>query len=224
MDELVEALDPQPPPVVVEAGKRLRYRDFLTVALIVQQPELFPDNWIYVHDPNVRLGRIQNFGNWSPEMIPDPSTSCLGLEYFCNEGDDLWTMSDEDLVALGKSEITELGLVNGSDVVDGTVVRMPKAYPVYAAGYSAAVSTIREFVSSRLPNLQLVGRNGMHRYNNQDHSMLTAMLAARNITGANYDLWQVNVDEEYHEEGRIVSEADIRLMESTQPRVPNRKQ
>ena len=224
MDELVEALVPQPPPVVVEAGKSLRYRDFLTVALIVQQPELFPDNWIYVHDPNVRLGRIQNFGNWSPEMIPDPSTSCLGLEYFCNKGDDLWTMSDEDLVALGKSEISELGLVNGADVVDGTVVRMPKAYPVYDSGYSAAVSTIREFVASRLPNLQLVGRNGMHRYNNQDHSMLTAMLAVRNITGANYDLWQVNVDEEYHEEGRTISEADIRLMESTQPRVPNRKQ
>lgn len=223
MDELVQSLEPAPPEKVTDAANNLRYRDFVTVALIIKRPNLFPDNWIYVHDPDVRLGRIQNFGNWSPEMVPDPTTSCLGLEYFCNEGDDLWTMTDEALIALGKKEIAELGLVEGADIVDGTVVRMPKAYPVYDAGYGDCVQTIREFVEEHLPNLQLIGRNGVHRYNNQDHSMLMAMLAARNINGANYDLWQVNVDEEYHEEGRSISDADIRAMEATQPLVPGRR-
>jgi protoporphyrinogen oxidase len=223
MDELVESLEPKPPADVLAAGRSLKYRDFLTVALIVNQPKLFPDNWIYVHDPNVRLGRIQNFANWSPEMLPDSKTSCLGLEYFCNEGDDLWLMEDEHLVALGKTEIAELGLVSAADVVDGTVIRMPKAYPVYDSGYATAVETIRDFVTAKLPNLQLVGRNGMHRYNNQDHSMLTAMLAARNVMGANYDLWKINVDEEYHEEGPAISEEDLRELERSQPLVPGRK-
>jgi protoporphyrinogen oxidase len=223
MDELVEALAPAPPVEVVAAAKRLNYRDFLTVALVIDRTNLFPDNWVYVHDPKVKLGRIQNFGNWSPEMVPDPSKSCLGLEYFCHAGDDLWSMSDADLLALGAKEITSLGLLGGAQVVDGAVVRMPKAYPVYNAGYATAVAVIRDFVAARLPNLQLVGRNGMHRYNNQDHSMLTAMLAVKNITGSRYDLWRVNVDEEYQEEGPSITEEDLLHLEQGQPLVPRGK-
>jgi protoporphyrinogen oxidase len=223
MDELVEALTPAPPAEVVAAAKRLNYRDFLTVALVIDRTDLFPDNWVYVHDPNVKLGRIQNFGNWSPEMVPDPSKSCLGLEYFCHAGDDMWSMSDADLLALGAKEITSLGLLGGAQVVDGAVVRMPKAYPVYNAGYATAVAVIRDFVAARLPNLQLVGRNGMHRYNNQDHSMLTAMLAVKNITGSRYDLWRVNVDEEYQEEGPSITEEDLLHLEQGQPLVPRGK-
>ncbi|MDA0204044.1 MAG: NAD(P)/FAD-dependent oxidoreductase [Acidobacteria bacterium] len=223
MDELVEALTPAPPAEVLAAAKRLRYRDFLTVALVIDRPDLFPDNWVYVHDPTVKLGRIQNFGNWSPEMVPDATKSCLGLEYFCHEGDDLWSMPDEDLLALGAKEIVSLGLLGGAKVVDGAVVRMPKAYPVYDSGYSTAVDTIREFITRRLPNLQLVGRNGMHRYNNQDHSMLTAMLAVKNITGSRYDLWRVNVDEEYQEEGPNITEEDLLHLELGQPLVPRGK-
>ena len=223
MDELVEALPPPPPPEVLAAAKRLRYRDFLTVALVVDKPDLFPDNWVYVHDPTVKLGRIQNFGNWSPEMVPDPTMSCLGLEYFCHEGDDLWSMADEDLLGLGAKEIAFLGLLGGAKVVDGSVVRMPKAYPVYDAGYSTAVNIIRDFVAERLPNLQLVGRNGMHKYNNQDHSMLTAMLAVKNITGSRYDLWRVNVDEEYQEKGPSITEEDLLHLELGQPLVPRGK-
>ena len=223
MDELVEALTPAPPAEVLAAAKRLRYRDFLTVALIIDKPDLFPDNWVYVHDPTVKLGRIQNFGNWSPEMVPDSGKSCLGLEYFCHEGDDLWSMPDKDLLALGAKELAQLGLLGGAKLEDGTVVRMPKAYPVYDAGYSTAVNVIRDFIAARLPNLQLVGRNGMHRYNNQDHSMLTAMLAVKNITGSSYDLWRVNVDEEYQEEGAAITEEDLLHLELGQPLVPRGK-
>jgi protoporphyrinogen oxidase len=223
LNELVEALTPSPPVEVLAAAKRLRYRDFLTVALVIDKPDLFPDNWVYVHDPNVKLGRIQNFGNWSPEMVPDVTKSCLGLEYFCHEGDDLWSMPDEDLLALGTKEIASLGLLGGANVVDGAVVRMPKAYPVYDSGYSTAVDTIRDFIALRLPNLQLVGRNGMHRYNNQDHSMLTAMLAVKNITGSRYDLWRVNVDDEYQEEGPSITEEDLVHLELGQPLVPRGK-
>ena len=198
--QLIGALDPPPPPEVLAAGERLRYRDFLTVVLIVEQPELFPDNWIYIHSPDVKLGRIQNFKNWSPDMVPDAATTALGLEYFVNVGDELWTMADEDLVALGKRECAQLGLVQAADVRDGCVVRMPKAYPVYDQGYQDALATLRGWLDP-IENLQLIGRNGQHRYNNQDHSMLTAIYAARNVAadGA-YELWSVNVEEEYHEE------------------------
>src|SRR5690606_19212929 len=153
----------------------------------------------------------------------DAGKSCLGLEYFCHAGDDLWSMADKDLLALGAKEIASLGLLGGANVVDGAVVRMPKAYPVYDAGYSTAVNVIREFVDGHLPNLQLVGRNGMHRYNNQDHSMLTAMLAVKNITGSRYDLWCVNVDDEYQEEGPSITEEDLERLEQGQPMVPRRK-
>jgi protoporphyrinogen oxidase len=169
----------------------------------------------------VKLGRIQNFRNWSPDMTPDPKKSCLGLEYFCFEGDELWNSADAELIELGKREIAALGLIGNASVVDGAIVRMPKAYPVYDAEYPEALRIVREFIET-IPNLQLTGRNGMHRYNNQDHSMLTAMLAVRNLLGAHHDLWQVNVDQEYHEEGREVTLEDLRAAENTQPLVPRR--
>lgn len=219
--DFVDAMDPAPPAEVVAAAHRLSYRDFLTVALVVDAPDLFPDTWIYIHEPHVKLGRIQNFKNWSPDMTPDPTKSCLGLEYFCFEGDEMWGATDEDLIELGKRELKALGLAGAAKILDGAVVRMPKAYPVYDAGYNEALQTVRTFLES-LPNLQLTGRNGMHRYNNQDHSMLTAMLAVRNLLGANHDLWQVNVDQEYHEQGREVTLEDLRAAERTQPLVPRR--
>jgi protoporphyrinogen oxidase len=220
--ELIEKLTPSPPEDLLRAAQDLHYRDFLTVALVVSKTNLFPDNWIYVHDKNVQLGRIQNFNNWSPEMVPDPSTTCLGLEYFCFEGDGLWTSSDSDLIELGKRELGLLGLVDPADVIDGAVVRMQKAYPVYDGGYEAAMAKVRQFLT-RVPNLQLAGRNGMHRYNNQDHSMLTAVLAARNILGGRYDLWQVNVEQEYHEEGGEITAEELQKLEETQPLVPQRR-
>jgi len=197
--ELIQAFDPQVPNRILEAANKLKYRDFLTVAIIVNKRDVFPDNWIYIHESSIKVGRIQNFKNWSPEMVPDPDKTCLGLEYFCFEGDGLWTMEDEDLVELGKRELEYLGFIDASEAVDGAVVRMPKAYPIYNPEYKEALSTIKEFLGT-IKNLQLVGRNGMHRYNNQDHSMLTAMLAVENINGANHDLWAVNSEQEYLEE------------------------
>ena len=223
--ELIEKLDPQPSAELRSAANDFHYRDFLTVALIVKGDNVFPDNWIYIHEPGVKVGRIQNYKSWSPEMVPDPANGCIGLEYFCFEGDGLWTMPDQELVELAKKEVGHLGLVNPDDVIDGTVVRMPKAYPVYDDSYQRGIDAIRSFLQT-VPNLQLAGRNGMHRYNNQDHSMLTAMLAARNIVaaktgvGPSYDLWRVNVDEEYHETGEVGMEDELKKMESTQPMVP----
>ena len=223
--ELIQKFDPPAPDHVLKAAEALNYRDFLTVALVINNRELFPDNWIYIHDEDVKVGRIQNFKNWSPSMVPDPNKTCLGLEYFCFEGDGLWTMSDSDLIELGKKELGILGLVNPADVEDGSVVRMPKAYPVYDGTYAEALRVVREFLND-VPNLQLVGRNGMHKYNNQDHSMLTAMLAVKNILGANYDLWQVNAEQEYHEEVTErdkTKEDEFAMLAATQPRVPRRR-
>ncbi len=199
--ELIQKMKPPVPEEVLEAANNLSYRDFLTVALIVNKPRLFPDNWIYIHDPSVRLGRIQNFKNWSPHMVPDPNKTCLGLEYFCFEGDDLWNMPDDELIELGKKEMETLRLLDYSDVEDGSVVRMPKAYPAYDSIYRKMLDIVLGFTGG-ISNLHLVGRNGMHRYNNQDHSMLTAMLAVDNIYGADHDLWNVNLEPEYHEEKR----------------------
>jgi protoporphyrinogen oxidase len=197
---LVLAMQPPAPPEVREAAFRLHYRDFLTVALVVPKDAGFPDNWIYVHYPGVKVGRIQNFGAWSPYMVKDGYT-CLGLEYFVFEGDELWESTDEDLVDMATRELMELGLVRASDVERGFVVRMPKAYPVYDEGYQEAVDLIRGWLRSEVPNVHAVGRNGMHKYNNQDHSMYTAMLTVENIVdGAHHDIWVVNVEEEYHEE------------------------
>ncbi|HEY2135649.1 MAG TPA: NAD(P)/FAD-dependent oxidoreductase [Xanthobacteraceae bacterium] len=198
--ELVQKITPRP--ISLLHARALRYRDFLTVALMVDKPDLFPDNWIYIHDPSVQVGRVQNFRSWSPEMVPAGMT-CLGLEYFCFEGDGLWTAPDEELVALAKQEIAKIGLVSAADVVDGCVVRQPKAYPVYDEDYRDHVATVRRDLEQTYPTLHLVGRNGMHKYNNQDHAMMTAMLTARNILANEriYDIWQVNEDAEYHEAG-----------------------
>ncbi|HXH08122.1 MAG TPA: NAD(P)/FAD-dependent oxidoreductase [Vicinamibacterales bacterium] len=220
--ELVESLSPAAPPEVRAAAAALKYRDFLTVALILDVADLFPDNWIYVHDPRARLGRIQNFKNWSPDMVPDPRRTCLGLEYFCFEGDDLWTMADEELVALGARELDMIGLLRGARVLDGTVVRMPKAYPVYDEGYEQALAVVRRYLE-RFANLQVAGRNGMHKYNNQDHSMVTAILAVQNFFGARHDVWAVNADDEYHEEDQLAVGSplgDLEMLDATQPLVP----
>jgi protoporphyrinogen oxidase len=182
----------------------LRYRDFLTVALKVRSEDLFPDNWIYIHDSKVQVGRIQNFRSWSPEMVPDPAVACVGLEYFCNAGDDLWGLSDADLITLATRELAALGLATPAQVIGGAVVRQEKAYPVYDEDYAVHVGAVRAELEARYPTLHLIGRNGMHRYNNQDHAMMTAMLTVENIVAGarHYDVWCVNEDAEYHEAGR----------------------
>ncbi|MCE5335128.1 MAG: NAD(P)/FAD-dependent oxidoreductase [Desulfobacteraceae bacterium] len=197
--ELILKLRPEAPGDVLEAARALKHRDFLTVALIVGRADLFPDNWIYIHEAGLKVGRIQNFKNWSPEMVPDQAKTCLGLEYFCFEGDSLWTMADRDLIELAKRELESLGFARASEVEDGHVVRMPKAYPCYDSNYESALATARKYLAG-FENLQVIGRNGAHRYNNQDHSVLMAMLAAENIQGKAHDLWQVNTEAEYHEE------------------------
>jgi protoporphyrinogen oxidase len=209
--ELIAGMEPPPPPRVREVAAGLIYRDFLTVGLLVsrmrlrdpsqQNGNLIRDNWIYVQEPNVLLGRLQIFNNWSPYMVADPNTVWLGLEYFCNESDELWRMSDADLIRLGRDELQRIGIIDAADVIDGTVLRMEKTYPAYFGSYDR-FHEIREYLDG-FENLFLIGRNGMHRYNNQDHSMLTAMVAVDNIlageTGKT-NLWQINTEQEYHEE------------------------
>jgi protoporphyrinogen oxidase len=197
---LVRRLDPLPPAHVLEAARGLKYRDFLIVSLIVNRAHLFPDNWLYIHSPEFKVGRIQNFKNWSPAMVPDPNKTCLGMEYFCSEGDALWEMPDAKLIELASREAIELKLgVQPGDVEDGVVIRQYKAYPVYDGEYRQHLQVIQEYLET-FDNLQTVGRNGMHRYNNQDHSMLTGILAARNVLGETHDLWNVNTERSYHEE------------------------
>ncbi|MBV8051777.1 MAG: NAD(P)/FAD-dependent oxidoreductase [Acidobacteriaceae bacterium] len=197
---LVRALQPAAPPEVLSAANSLRYRDFLTVVLIINRKQVIPDNWIYVHETSVKVGRIQNLKNWSPAMVPDPDKTSLAMEYFVFKNDEMWNLPDEELIKLATREIVQLGLAVAHEVVDGTVVRMPKAYPMYDTGWLEKVDILRRYLDANLRNLQVVGRNGMHKYNNQDHSMMTALYAARNIMGANYDLWAVNTEPEYHEE------------------------
>jgi protoporphyrinogen oxidase len=204
--DLIASLDPPAPADVAQAARSLKYRDFIVVTLIVDSADLFPDQWIYIHEPSVKVGRIQNFKNWSPAMVPDPRYTMLGLEYFCFKRDPMWQMDDTALIKLAKDELARLGLADPSLVVDGTVLRQPAAYPVYDANYTAAVGVVRDFIEREIPNLQLAGRNGMHKYNNQDHAMLTGLMAACNIMGASYDLWRVNADALYLEEGE--DEAD----------------
>lgn len=197
---LVRGIEPAPGEDVIAAANALAYRDFLTVAVVLDAADLFPDNWIYVHSPEVKLGRIQNYRNWSPDMVPDPTKTCLGLEYFCNEGDELWNSPDDALIELGYSELTKIKLARGK-LIEGHVVRSPKAYPVYDTGYGERLSVVRRWASS-VQGLYCVGRNGQHRYNNMDHSMMTALIAARNIAlGESRDPWAVNEDAEYHETG-----------------------
>lgn len=197
--ECVLNMEPPLEPDVQAAARQLSYRDFMLVALIVNATDLFPDNWIYVHDPAVKVGRIENYNNWTREMAPHPNATCLEMEYFCVKNDDLWRMSDAEIIKLAKGELEQLGLVNADAVVDGCVVRVQKAYPVYDADYRHNVDIIRRALS-RFENLQVVGRNGMHKYNNQDHSMLTGILAAHNLKGENNNVWRVNGDAEYLEE------------------------
>lgn len=211
--QLAHGLTPALSGTAIAAADSLKYRDFLTVVLILKDRGQFDDNWIYIHEPNVKVGRIQNFKSWSPEMVPDPALNCYGLEYFCFEGDGLWSSSDQDLVTLANTELAKLGLGIPEDVVDGCVVRQPKAYPVYDDDYARHVDAVRDELESRFPNLHLVGRNGMHKYNNQDHAMMTAMLCVENILAGEpiYDLWRVNQDAEYHEEGQAGA-AGLRLV------------
>jgi protoporphyrinogen oxidase len=215
--ELVAQIEPRLPEAALNAARSLRYRDFLTVGLIVHERGRFTDNWIYIHDPSVQVGRVQNYKSWSPEMVPDPDYCSYGLEYFCFEGDGLWTTSDTELIELAKMEIQKVNLASSADVVDGCVIRQPKAYPVYDDVYQQHVSTIRKAIDESYPTLHLVGRNGMHKYNNQDHAMMTAMLTAKNILAGErkYDVWAVNQDAEYHESGAAGEKA-----EEVEARVP----
>lgn len=203
LSDVIAILDPAPEENVQSAAASLRYRDFLTVALVVQGTGSFDDNWIYIQDPGVKVGRIQNFAAWSPDMVPDSDTNCYGLEYFCQEGDELWSRSDCELIAQATHELCTLGLGRAPDIVKGAVVRQPKAYPVYDESYLDNVGVIREALGRSYPRLHQVGRNGMHRYNNQDHSMMTAMLTVENILAERelFDPWKVNQDAEYHESG-----------------------
>jgi protoporphyrinogen oxidase len=210
MRQLVSQISPRVPEAVIHSGESLRYRDFLTVGLIVRERYRFNDNWIYIHDPEVKVGRVQNYKSWSPEMVPDANYCCYGMEYFCFEGDGLWTMADADLLALAKRELQHVHLAAAEDVVDGCVMRQAKAYPVYDDDYKRHVERIRQALDAHYPNLHLVGRNGMHKYNNQDHAMMTGMLAARNILAGDkkYDLWAVNEDCEYHEAGSAGAQSE----------------
>jgi protoporphyrinogen oxidase len=197
--ELIFALQPPPPDNVLQAARHLRYRDYLTVVLIVKRENVFSDNWIYIHTPEVKLGRVQNYKNWSAAMVPEASRTSLGLEYFLWEKDEEWRWPNERLIELGIRECEQIGLIQAREVEDGTVVRMQKAYPVYDANYRDSLEIIRHYLAN-FSNLQTIGRNGLHRYNNQDHSMLTGVYAARNITGETNDVWAVNTEMEYHEE------------------------
>jgi protoporphyrinogen oxidase len=208
MRELVHTIKPAPPAEVTAAADDLHYRDYLTVALVVPQSRSFPDNWIYIHATDVEVGRIQNYGSWSPYLEKDGRT-CLGLEYFVFEGDDMWNKPDAELIELGTKELIALGLAADGDVEGGYVVRVPKAYPYYDFSYKANVETIRKWLDAEAPNIHPVGRNGMHKYNNQDHSMYTALLTVENIFGADYDVWTVNVEEEYHEAGSTGRDAPV---------------
>ncbi len=201
--ELAAQVKPQLPAPAIEAASSLRYRDFLTVGLILRDKDRFSDNWIYIHDSTVKVGRVQNYKSWSPDMVPDPQFCCYGLEYFCFDGDELWDSPDAKLIAMAKQEIHQIGLGATEDVVDGCVIRQRKAYPVYDDNYQKHVETIRQALEEHCPNLHLVGRNGMHKYNNQDHAMMTALLVARNIMAGHalYNVWAVNQDAEYHESG-----------------------
>ncbi|GAB4258448.1 NAD(P)/FAD-dependent oxidoreductase [Deferrisoma sp.] len=190
---------PSPPREVLEAAAGLRHRAFVMVGLIVNRADLFPDQWIYVHSPEVRVGRIQNFGNWSPDLVPEEGRSGIGMEFFCDEGDELWTLPDRTLGELATSELERLGLARAEDVVDHFVVRQPDAYPVYEEGYRERLETLRSWLDG-LENFRTAGRSGMHRYNNMDHAMLTGILAARNAYGARHDVWAVNEEQEYLEE------------------------
>jgi protoporphyrinogen oxidase len=214
LSQIVQSLDPAPSDEALAAASRLRYRDFVIVVLIAREEGAFTDNWVYIQDEGVKVGRIQNFKSWSPEMVPDPALASYGCEYFCHQGDGIWAQSDAELTRLAEREMTSIGLLRPGAVVDSSIVRQPKAYPVYDSSYAKHVEVIRRELRARYPGLSVVGRNGMHKYNNQDHSMMTALLSARNIIAGRelYDLWKVNQDAEYHEAGDRGAEASGRLI------------
>ncbi len=220
---LAQGLMPRLSDQALRAAGSLKYRDFITTMLILKDRGQVHDNWIYIHDPSVKVGRVQNFKSWSPEMVPDPSLCCYGLEYFCFEGDGLWTSLDEELIRIAKTELEKIGLARAEDVLDGCVVRQVKAYPVYDDDYATHVETVRKELETRFPTLHLVGRNGMHKYNNQDHAMMTAMLCVENIVAGQpiYDLWRVNQDAEYHEEGNAGGQAAANGLRLVPTRIPN---
>ena len=204
LKELIHSIDPEPPRAIIEAADSLKYRDFITVALMIDKKDMPPDNWIYTHDENIKAIRIQLYKNWSKHMVPDQSKSCIGFEYVCLEGDELWSKSDKELVELAKSELEMLGFADKNQIIDGSVVRMKNVYPVYLLDYATHVAAIKKYLQNltQSHSLQPMGRCGLHRYNNSDHSMMTAFLCVKNITGeGNFDQWQVNSDAEYHEEG-----------------------
>jgi len=203
IQELLRSLDVPPPANVLEVSDGLLYRDFITVGLLLPSLKIHDvaDNWIYIQEPDVKLGRLQIFNNWSPFLVANPGQVWLGLEYFCNQSDPIWNLSDQEMIALAKEELERIGIIDAVQVLDATVLRMEKAYPAYFGTFSR-FAEIREHVD-RYENLFLVGRNGMHRYNNQDHSMLTAMIAVENIIAGNTaksNLWEVNTEMDYHEE------------------------
>lgn len=215
--DLIRAMGDVPPKNVREVSEGLMYRDFITVGLLVNKlkiredsesgSKLIKDNWIYIQEPDVTIGRLQIFNNWSPHLVADSTKVWLGLEYFCNDTDDIWKMADRDLIELGKQELSKIGIIEAGEVVDGTVLRVEKTYPAYFGTYDR-FDEIRHFVDG-FENLFLIGRNGMHRYNNQDHSMLTAMTAVDNIVAGvveKANLWDVNTEKEYHEEKDKTSE------------------
>ena len=206
---LVLSMVPPAPPAIQAAARRLKYREFIVVSLILDGPDPFPDNWIYIHSPEVKVGRIQNFRSWSDDMVPDSSKSSIGMEYFCQEGDELWASDDQELIRLAAAEMEALGLAKAASMVEGIVIRQTKAYPVYDSGYQEALDMIRGWLAD-FGNLQVVGRNGMHRYNNQDHSMMTAMLAVDNILGGQNDLWNIDVEQDSQED--IESSASLKRL------------
>jgi protoporphyrinogen oxidase len=207
LTDLVAALEPQAPDEVLRHNAQLRYRDFLVVNLIVRKQNVFPDNWIYIHSPQVLVGRMQNYKNWSPYMVKDGQNTSLGLEYFCNEGDAIWSRSDSQLVELAADELRRLRLIRNEEILDGFVVRMPKTYCLHDTEYPAHLNVVRRYLDN-FTNLQPAGRAGMFKYNNQDHSIMTGFLSARNILGSNYDVWAVNVDSEYLEGKAETAEID----------------
>jgi protoporphyrinogen oxidase len=216
--DLVTQLRPEPPRDVRDAARHLRFRDFLTVAVVVERPRLFPDTWIYIHDPHVRVGRIQNYKNWSADMVGDPAVTCLGLEYFCNRGDPLWAMGDDELVAMAGRELQALGLVDAADCRDGCVLRVTDAYPVYDADYLRHRRTIRSWLAANVTNVFPAGRGGLHNYNSQDHAMMTGLLAVRNaLEGRDFDVWAINTEEEYAETGAASASLDRRLVPAPIP-------
>ncbi len=205
LKELVLSLEPKPSKEIIDAANFLDFRDFITVALMIDQKDMPPDTWVYTHDEGMKPIRIQIFKNWSPFMVPDASKSCIGFEYVCKEGDDLWKMNDRELINQAKSDLNRLGFSSSEKVIDAKVVRLKNVYPIYRIGYKERVDRIKNYLKSSFKDnsLQPIGRGGIHKYNNSDHSMMTALLAVRNVIDkGNYDIWEVNSDAEYHEEDK----------------------